>query len=62
MLLIDERGLHRAEYKTLRYRLLHTAARIARGQHKVFLRVAQHWPWTLALRAFRRLRLLPLPA
>ena len=63
MLLTDEPGLHRAEPKTLRYRLLHTAARITRGQRKVFLRLAEQWPWTLALaRAFRRLRLIPLPA
>ena len=63
MLLADEPELHRAEPKTLRYRLLHTAARITRGQRRVFLRLAQHWPWTLALaRAFRRLRLIPLPA
>ena len=63
MLLVEERDLHRAEPKTLRYRLLHTAARITRGQRRVFLRLAEHWPWTLALaRAFRRLRLIPLPA
>lgn len=63
MLLFDQPDLHRAEPKTLRYRLLHTAARVTRGQRKVFLRLAQHWPWTLALaRAFRRLRLIPLPA
>ncbi len=69
MLLTGEPELHRAEPKTLRYRLLHTAARITRGQRKVFLRLAQHWPWTLALalalalaRAFQRLRLIPLPA
>jgi hypothetical protein len=63
MLLVDEGELHRAEPKTLRYRLLHTAARITRGQRKVFLRLAEHWPWTLALaRAFRKLRLIPLPA
>ena len=63
MLLTNEAELHRAEPKTLRYRLLHTAARITRGQRKVFLRLAQHWPWTLALaRAFQHLRLIPLPA
>jgi len=63
MLLTDQPDLHRAEPKTLRYRLLHTAARITRGQRKVFLRLAEHWPWALALeRAFRRLRQIPLPA
>ncbi len=63
MLLVDEPDLARAEPKTLRYRLLHTAARITRGRRKVFLRLAEHWPWALALaRAFTRLRLIPLPA
>ena len=63
MLLTDQSDLHRAEPKTLRYRLLHIAARITRGQRKVFLRLAEHWPWALALaKAFTRLRLIPLPA
>jgi len=63
MLLTTEPDLHRAEPKTLRYRLLHIAARITRGQRKVFLRLAEHWPWALALaRAFTRLRQIPLPA
>ncbi len=63
MLLVDEPDLAKAEPKTLRYRLLHTAARITRGQRKVFLRLAEHWPWALALAlAFTRLRLIPLPA
>jgi hypothetical protein len=63
MLLTDEPELRRAEPKTLRYRLLHTAARITKGQRKVFLRLAEHWPWTLALaQAFKRLRQIPLPA
>ncbi len=54
--------LARAEPKKLRYRLLHTAARITRGQRRVFLRLAKNWPWALALaRAFTRLRLIPLP-
>jgi len=63
MLLTSEPELHRAEPKTLRYRLLHVAARITRGQRKVFLRLAEHWPWALALaQAFTRLRQIPLPA
>jgi len=63
MLLTTEPELHRAEPKTLRYRLLHTAARITRGQRQVFLRLAEHWPWALALaKAFTRLRQIPLPA
>ena len=63
MLLTDEPDLHRAEPKTLRHRLLHIAARITRGQRKVFLRLVEHWPWALALaKAFTRLRTIPLPA
>ena len=63
MLLTDQPELHRAEPKTLRYRLLHIAARITHGQRKVFLRLAEHWPWALALaKAFTRLRQIPLPA
>ena len=50
------------EPKALRYRLLHTAARVTRGQRKVFLRLAEHWPWTTALaQAFQRLRQVPRP-
>ncbi len=39
MLLSYEAELHRAEPKTLRYWLLHIAARIIRGWRKVFLRL-----------------------
>ena len=53
--------LNRIVDLSLRYRLLYIAARISCGQRKVFLRLAQHWPWALAL-AFSRLRLTPLPA
>jgi len=63
MLLTDNVELAKAEPKKLRYRLLHTAARITRGQRKVYLRLTKNWPWALALaRAFSRLRLIPLPA
>jgi len=63
MFLANEPELHRAEPKTLRYQLLHVAARITHGQRKVFLRLAEHWPWALALaKAFTRLRQIPLPA
>ena len=63
MLLTDQPDLAKAEPKALRYRLLHIAARITKGQRKVFLRLAEHWPWALALaKAFTRLRQIPLPA
>lgn len=61
-LLAGEPDLARAEPRLLRYRLLHTAARITRGARRVWLRLAEHWPWALALaRAFQRLRQIPLP-
>jgi DDE family transposase len=37
--------LAKAEPKTLRYRLLHTAARIIRGQRKRTIRIPRTWPW-----------------
>jgi hypothetical protein len=54
--------LAKAEPKTLRYRLLHVTARITRGQRKLFLRIAEHWPWRTELAAaFARLAALPRP-
>jgi hypothetical protein len=62
-LLADEPDLARAEWKTIRYRLLHTAARITRSARQVHLRLQANWPWTLALqRAFTALRRIPIPA
>jgi len=50
-----------AEPKTLRYRLLHTAARIVRHARRVILRRQRSWPWATQLaRAFARLRVLAL--
>ena len=34
-----------AEPKTLRYRLLHTAARLVRGQRRRTIRIPETWPW-----------------
>ncbi len=60
MLLSGE--LATAEPKKIRYRLLHTAARLTHRQRRVYLRLAKNWPWALALaEAFRRLRTIPLP-
>jgi hypothetical protein len=44
-----------AEPKTLRYRLLHTAARIVRGQRKRKIRIPEAWPWAQELAAAFRL-------
>lgn len=54
--------LANAEPTTLRYRLLHVAARITHGQRWLFSRIDKTWPWRerLAL-AFTRLQGLPQP-
>ena len=50
-----------AEPKTLRYRLLHVAARIVRHARRTIMRLQASWPWAVELaRAFARLRVLPL--
>ncbi len=41
--------LARAEPKTLRYRLLHTTARIVHGQCKRKIRIPEAWPWARPL-------------
>jgi hypothetical protein len=54
--------LARAEPKTLRYRLLHVAARLTRGQRRCWLRIQHSWPWARDLAtAFTRLATLPVP-
>ena len=59
-LLVDG-ALAVAEPKTLRYRLLHVAARIARHARRLILRLQASWPWAAELAgAFARLRALPL--
>ncbi|GAA5129255.1 hypothetical protein GCM10023320_49470 [Pseudonocardia adelaidensis] len=51
-----------AEPATLRYRLLHVAARITRGQRRLFIRIDQAWPWRHQLaEAFDLLHALPRP-
>lgn len=55
--------LAKAEPKTLRYRLLHVAARLTRGQRRRWLRIQRSWPWARDLAAaFARLARLPVPA
>jgi hypothetical protein len=50
-----------AEPKTLRYRLLHVAARVVRHARRTILRLQRSWPWAVQLaQAFARLRALPL--
>lgn len=51
--------LARAEPKTLRYRLLHTAGVIAHSGRRTRLRLAANWPWTRELlTAFNRVALI----
>ena len=62
LLLADQPELACAEPKTLRYRLLHLAARLTRGQRRLRLRIQHSWPWAHALTAaFHRLAALPVP-
>ena len=48
-LLLLDGPLADAEPKTLRYRLLHTAARIIKRARKQILRIPQTWPWATEL-------------
>lgn len=50
-LLCLEGALTLAEPKTLRYRLLHTAVRLARGQRKRKIKIPAAWPWARELEA-----------
>jgi hypothetical protein len=62
-LLHDQPDLARAEPKTLRYRLMHVAARLVRGGRKLRLKIDRNWRWARALAAaFHRLQALPVPA
>jgi DDE family transposase len=59
-LLLDG-DLQVCEPKTLRYRLLHVAARVVRHARRRILRLQRTWPWVVELAAaFTRLRTLPL--
>lgn len=52
--------LAHAEPKRLRYRILHTAARLTRGQRRRWLRIPATWPWaTQITAAFNRIAAIP---
>lgn len=54
--------LANAEPKALRYRVLHTAARLTRGQRRRWLRIPASWPWAPAIaNAFSRIAAIPAP-
>ena len=51
-----------AEPKTLRYLLLHTAARLVRGGRRRTLKIAASWPWATAITtAWQRIQAIPHP-
>ena len=55
-------NLAKAEPKTLRYQLLHTAARLTRGQRLRHLKIPETWPWAHQLcHAFTTIFALPPP-
>ena len=59
-LLLSGTPLAACEPKTLRYRLLHVAGRIARNAGGVKLRLPRAWAWAPVLAAaFKRLQALP---
>jgi len=59
-LLLLDGALAIAEPQTLRYRLLHTAARIIKRARKQILRIPQTWPWATELaNAFNRVLAIP---
>jgi hypothetical protein len=52
----------KAEPKTLRYRLLHAAARLVRGGRCRILKIAAAWPWTGEITAaWQRIHAIPHP-
>jgi len=62
MLVHDQPELARAEPKTLRYRLLHVAARLVRGGRRLRLKIDRTWRWAANLAtAFKRVQALPTP-
>jgi hypothetical protein len=50
-LLCLDRSLADAEPKTLRYRILHTAVRLVRGQRKRKIKIPETWPWSREVEA-----------
>ena len=62
ILIHDQPALAKAEPKTLRYRLLHVAARLVRGGRTLRLKIDRNWRWaTMLATTFQRLHALPTP-
>ena len=52
--------LARAEPKTLRYKILHTAGKLVRGGRRRRLKIPATWPWATAIAtAWTRITALP---
>jgi hypothetical protein len=61
-LLALDGDLAKAEPKTLRYKILHTAGRIVKGQRRRHLKIPPSWPWAHDIAsAFTRILALPPP-
>ena len=61
-LLALDGDLAKAEPKTLRYKVLHAAARLVHGGRRRRLKIAANWPWAAAItRAWQRIHALPQP-
>src|ERR1035441_3043197 len=61
-LLALDGDLAKAEPKTLRYKILHAAGRIVKGQRRRYLRIPAAWPWARDITdAFTRIMALPPP-
>jgi Transposase DDE domain group 1 len=61
-LLALDGDLAKAEPGTLRYKVLHTAGRIVKGQRRRHLKIPPSWPWAHDIaRAFTRIQALPPP-
>ena len=59
-LLALDGDLAKAEPKTLRYRVLHAAARLVRGGRRRRLKIQASWPWAEAITAaWQRIDALP---
>ena len=59
-LLALDGDLAKAEPKTLRYRVLHSAGRLVRGGRKRRLKIQATWPWAEAITAaWQRIDALP---
>ena len=61
-LLALDGDLAKAEPKTLRYKVLHTAGRIVKCQRRRYLKIPPAWPWAHDIAdAFTRILALPPP-